>query len=488
MDAFLTDLTIKSHQITPKEQKFIKKYSDILSQIVQCLETIDDPLSKKKLKSLLTKKQKLHASVEKLVGGVSQSPTTLEKLGDPLDNVASHLLPNELVALSEVNKKMNELTKSHLKTTEFKHALEQDKKDKLHIAYTYARVGNLEKLTEEFAKPDNDNIEWGKVATHALKYCKLDCLMFLIKHGKEPLYNRTLEHVAKKGCLNVLKYISKIGRMEEFNAEMVSKAVLANDNLKTFKWLIAHTFNLPNNRTKKLEIRHGAIENLVEKGHLQMLKEIYNDFERKPNNIYNYGYYSPFVTESSDACTIAASNGHLELLKWLREKGYIWNTDTLIEAIKHCHLEIIDYILLPTGKPPIFSENLLYSEARKCSKTADIIEIFKKYNIQEPLYVERQSEVHNLQEKYKRERVDELINTRIMYNIKEGDVVVTTPYISSRPEYAVYYVVLDGNKKKLESDEGIFGHTFDSYVQMLEVRFKNIKFDKVKNKLVDIFK
>ena len=47
-----------------------------------------------------------------------------------------------------------------------------------------------------------------------------------------------------------------------------------------------------------------------------------------------------------DAITLAAQSGHLEVIKWLREKnGCKWNSDAVIEAAQNGYLEIVKWLL-----------------------------------------------------------------------------------------------------------------------------------------------
>ena len=45
----------------------------------------------------------------------------------------------------------------------------------------------------------------------------------------------------------------------------------------------------------------------------------------------------------SDTCSSAASRGHLEVLKWLRENGCEWNSSTCNNAALEGHLEVLKW-------------------------------------------------------------------------------------------------------------------------------------------------
>lgn len=63
---------------------------------------------------------------------------------------------------------------------------------------------------------------------------------------------------------------------------------------------------------------------------------------------------------SDEFCGIAAQNGYLDVLKYLREIGYNWNDDTALEAV--CNLEILKF-LLENGCP--YSREVLSCAAEK---------------------------------------------------------------------------------------------------------------------------
>ena len=44
------------------------------------------------------------------------------------------------------------------------------------------------------------------------------------------------------------------------------------------------------------------------------------------------------------SCTLAAMNGHLEVLKYLHEKGCEWNEYACTNAAMNGHLEVLKYL------------------------------------------------------------------------------------------------------------------------------------------------
>ena len=46
---------------------------------------------------------------------------------------------------------------------------------------------------------------------------------------------------------------------------------------------------------------------------------------------------------NSNTCAYAAQNGHLEVLKWARENGCKWNSETCTYAAQNGHLEVLKW-------------------------------------------------------------------------------------------------------------------------------------------------
>jgi uncharacterized protein YabN with tetrapyrrole methylase and pyrophosphatase domain len=61
------------------------------------------------------------------------------------------------------------------------------------------------------------------------------------------------------------------------------------------------------------------------------------------------------------ACSNAAENGHLNILKYLHENGCPWNKWTYIKATRHGHLNVLKY-LHENGCP--WDENICYWTVR----------------------------------------------------------------------------------------------------------------------------
>jgi len=69
-------------------------------------------------------------------------------------------------------------------------------------------------------------------------------------------------------------------------------------------------------------------------GHLEKIKwlvETYNFWVSRYNG--------------EELCSVAASNGHLGVLKWYHEKDYYWNSDVLSNAALNGHLEVLKWAL-----------------------------------------------------------------------------------------------------------------------------------------------
>jgi len=57
-----------------------------------------------------------------------------------------------------------------------------------------------------------------------------------------------------------------------------------------------------------------------------------------------YTHHMIDIDRPSNMCTIAASSGHLEILKWLRANGFSWDTTTCFNTAMKGQLEILQYL------------------------------------------------------------------------------------------------------------------------------------------------
>lgn len=61
--------------------------------------------------------------------------------------------------------------------------------------------------------------------------------------------------------------------------------------------------------------------------------------------IYLHQDGCPSEDEESRMMTTAASRGHLEIMKWLREKEFTWSALTMREAIRGGHFDVVKWLV-----------------------------------------------------------------------------------------------------------------------------------------------
>ena len=77
---------------------------------------------------------------------------------------------------------------------------------------------------------------------------------------------------------------------------------------------------------------------------LTLLKDI------NKSNVWLTFSFDPYVLKrvldvnSEYTCAYAASNNHLEVLKWARENGCPWNDWTCLYAAQNGHLEVLKWV------------------------------------------------------------------------------------------------------------------------------------------------
>lgn len=74
----------------------------------------------------------------------------------------------------------------------------------------------------------------------------------------------------------------------------------------------------------------------TEKGRLDILKKVFE------NNVVD-DEKKIWLTNSTSLCTLAAREGHLSILKWLRSNGCKWDSTTMALAARGGHLEILKW-------------------------------------------------------------------------------------------------------------------------------------------------
>ncbi len=190
---------------------------------------------------------------------------------------------------------------------------------------------------------DSIDVDNNNSCSHAVIGGNIDMLMFVRSHGCE-WNEETLELAAKVNQFNMVKFLKKNG----FDIDRyISIRVAENGNVEIMNWLIENNYIIDDM----------ACESASDHGHLNMLKLL------KKNNCY----------WDSDVCLSAATGGHLEcfqwlvengcpfnisccysesarfgknhIIKWMRSKGYAWDSKTCIGAIQGRKFELLKWLV-----------------------------------------------------------------------------------------------------------------------------------------------
>lgn len=80
-------------------------------------------------------------------------------------------------------------------------------------------------------------------------------------------------------------------------------------------------------------------------GWLDLMKWIDKVTLQATKNCYNIPIWNKliYIWKDHRTCCVAAKNGHLEVLKYLRENGFKWDATTCNTAALHNHLDILKY-------------------------------------------------------------------------------------------------------------------------------------------------
>src|ERR1700744_2574015 len=104
----------------------------------------------------------------------------------------------------------------------------------------------------------------------------------------------------------------------------------------------------------EFDIKKIRIENVTERGNLEILKYLINNGHVKDNGLMAYAALGGHLhilqwgvknncPINDTACSYAAINGHLELLIWLRENGYPWTSNVCTYAARGNHFDILQW-------------------------------------------------------------------------------------------------------------------------------------------------
>ena len=201
------------------------------------------------------------------------------------------------------------------------------------------KQGNVEMLKYCL---ENDCPTSSIVCERAAENGHLECLKYLREVAGAPWDKNTVLGAAENAHLHILKYLVE-GRYPYFQASACARTARSG-HLECLKYL--HEF-------AKLPWDHETGEGAASGGHLHILKYL---AERK---------YSCWLSWDHDrACTLAAREGHLECLKFLREVMKMpWGKQAGVSAVIGGHYNVLEYLY--KSKYPHFTAEMCAQAAKQ---------------------------------------------------------------------------------------------------------------------------
>ena len=213
-----------------------------------------------------------------------------------------------------------------------------------HIPEAAARAGNLAVLQQAFwsACPWDE-----RTCTAAAQGGHLAVLQWAREHGC-PWGAMCLGLAARAGHLAVLEWAAEQGcPLEDWDGELVAGGLVrqhplsrgtflcreaaAGGHLHVLQWARAHGCPWG------LEDNLNALSDAAERGDLTMLQ-------------WAHAAGAPSV--GTDVCCSAAGEGHLHVLRWARENGFPWDSNTTTFARDAGHTECLEWALANGCEPP----------------------------------------------------------------------------------------------------------------------------------------
>ncbi len=203
--------------------------------------------------------------------------------------------------------------------------------------------GLLTQINNDDYDDDDDVHENNNSCVHAVISGNIDMLIFVRLHGCQ-WDSEIFELAAKCNHLHMLKFLKKYGcKMGKNTSLFVAK----NGNIEMMKWLIENNY----------VIHDETCQTAAAYGHLDMLKLL-----------RQHNYYWDIYT-----CLLAAKNGQLEclqwsiengcdfdvsyiysdaacfnqlhIIKWMRSKGYIWDSKICVAATRSNQFELLKWLV-----------------------------------------------------------------------------------------------------------------------------------------------
>ena len=201
------------------------------------------------------------------------------------------------------------------------------------------KQGNVEMLKYCL---ENDCPTSSIVCERAAENGHLECLKYLREVAGAPWDKNTVLGAAENAHLHILKYLVE-GRYPYFQASACARTARSG-HLECLKYL---------HEVAKLPWDHETGEGAASGGHLHILKYL---AERK---------YSCWLSWDHDrACTLAAREGHLECLKFLREVMKMpWGKQAGVSAVIGGHYNVLEYLY--KSKYPHFTAEMCAQAAKQ---------------------------------------------------------------------------------------------------------------------------
>jgi len=152
---------------------------------------------------------------------------------------------------------------------------------------------------------------------HAIRFGYLSTLKHLYRHGRLRMSKVLPREAAKKGQLEVVKWLRFFSASCPWDADTCTSAA-EGGHLERLQRLRAN--GCPWNKWTCAYAARG--------GHLEVLQ-------------WAHANVCPWA--SSMTCAYAARGGHLEVLQWAQANGYPWDEDTCIWAARCGQLEVLQW-------------------------------------------------------------------------------------------------------------------------------------------------
>jgi len=177
------------------------------------------------------------------------------------------------------------------------------------------------------------------IAKYAALYNHMDALRWLLDNGC-PWWNAdTLNSVAINGDLETLKWLSdcKDVWVNGWVSRYAYKAASISGNLDMLKWIVS-VDDTKFDRMSKYE----CVRVSIKKGHIEIVKWLIDTYLE--NDFIEDAASNDYWKLDGTLCFEAISNGRLEILKFLVDKGCRCNP-SLIDSVRQGHIDVIEWLI-----------------------------------------------------------------------------------------------------------------------------------------------